>query len=140
MATGPRARIILASAFAALGLLSVGFVIWFLVQNPQRPDDFALGILLLVMAAQGILFLVMAAQQILLLVKASQIAVGVSKKAPDWLFYAFVLVLGGAFLPQIVESVDNVLSRSILTATALVMLLVVVGWRLRHSRRRSHPS
>ena len=55
-----------------------------------------------------------------------------------WVSYAFYLVLLGAFLPQIVESAaNNVLSRSILAATAPVMLLLAV-LRLSHARRKSH--
>jgi hypothetical protein len=47
--------------------------------------------------------------------------------------------LGGAFLPQILENAaHNVLSRSILAATALVMLFLAAGWRLGYLRRKAH--
>ena len=118
MATGRRTEIIQACAIAAAGLLNVGFEVLGHVRNPERPVpyDLAWGLLLLVMAAQ--------------------VAIGVSKQAQDWVGYAFALVLVGKFLPHVVESaVENVLARSILAATALVMLLLAVGWRRSHPRR-----
>lgn len=119
MTTARRPGIIQACAFGAVGLLGVGFGILDLVRNPQQPLpwEFALVILFLVMAAQ--------------------FAVGVSKEARDWVYWAFGSVLmGGILLPWMVESaVESVLSRSILAATAVAMLLVAVGWRLSHARR-----
>lgn len=78
---------------------------------------------------------------VLFLVLAALFFVGVSKKVEDFVTYALSLVVAVGFLLHVVESaVESVLVRSILAATALVMLLLAVGWLLTHAKRSARTS
>lgn len=116
-----RTEIIQACAFGAVGLASVGFAIHDLVLQRPLAYEFSLGLLMLVMA--------------------HQLVAGVSKEARLWVDRAFALVLIGGLVPPFVRAaVASALTRSILAATALVVLLLAAVWVLRRARRRSSPS